>query len=127
MIYTSYFANVKSLPSEVIPIAICGGVPEWWCGLQYRKLAPKREFFNEWKSSGDNDYYVKCYYEQVLSHLDPAQVYKELYKFVEYTGSYTENIALLCYEKPEDFCHRHLVAEWFNKNGIVCKEWINNC
>lgn len=58
MIYTSYFANVKSLPSEVIPIAICGGVPEWWCGLQYRKLAPKREFFNEWKSSGDNDYYA---------------------------------------------------------------------
>lgn len=43
MIYTSYFANVKNLPSEVIPIAICGGVPEWWCGLQYRKLAPKRE------------------------------------------------------------------------------------
>ena len=127
MIYTSYFANVKSLPSEVIPIAICGVVPEWWCGLQYRKLAPKRDFFNEWKSSGDNDYYVKCYYEQVLSHLDPAQVYKELYKLVEYTGSYTENIALLCYEKPEDFCHRHLVAEWFNKNGIACKEWINNC
>lgn len=87
MIYTSYFANVKSLPSEVVPIAICGGVPEWWCGLQYRKLAPKREFFNEWKSSGDNDYYVKCYYEQVLSHLDPAQVYNELYKLVEYTGT----------------------------------------
>lgn len=43
MIYTSYFANVKSLPSEVIPIAICGGVPEWWCGLQYRKLPYLKE------------------------------------------------------------------------------------
>lgn len=127
MIYTSYFANVKSLPSEVIPITICGGVPEWWCGLRYKKLAPKRGFFNEWKNSGDNDYYIKCYYEQVLSHLDPAQVYRELNKLVEYTGSCADNIALLCYEKPKDFCHRHLVAEWFNKNGIVCKEWINNC
>lgn len=127
MIYTSYFANVKNLPSGIIPIAICGGVPGWWCGLQYKKLAPKQEFFNEWKNSGDNGYYIKCYYEQVLSHLDPAQVYRELNKFVEYTGSCADNIALLCYEKPEDFCHRHLVAEWFNKNGIVCKEWINNC
>ena len=127
MIYTSYFANVKNLPSGIIPIAICGGVPEWWCELQYKKLAPKQEFFNEWKNSGDNDYYIKCYYEQVLSHLDPAQVYRELNKLVEYTGSCADNIALLCYEKPKDFCHRHLVAEWFNKNGIVCKEWINNC
>ena len=23
------------------------------------------------------------------------------------------HIALICYEKPEDFCHRHIVAAWF--------------
>ena len=34
-----------------------------------------------------------------------------------------ENIALVCYEKPEDFCHRHLVANWFRENGIQIKEW----
>lgn len=56
MIYTSYFANVKNLPSGMIPIAICGGVPEWWCGLQYKKLAPKRGFFRITKySSGFKD------------------------------------------------------------------------
>ena len=27
-----------------------------------------------------------------------------------------------CYEKPSDFCHRHLVADWLNKNGVECKE-----
>jgi SAM-dependent methyltransferase len=32
-------------------------------------------------------------------------------------------IALICYEKPSDFCHRHLVADWLNENGIECKEW----
>ena len=32
-------------------------------------------------------------------------------------------IALICYEKPTDFCHRHLVADWLNKNGIECEEW----
>lgn len=57
MIYTSYFANVKSLPSEVIPIAICGGVPEWWCGLQYRKLAPKKELQNVYSTEVDKSEY----------------------------------------------------------------------
>lgn len=32
-------------------------------------------------------------------------------------------IALICYEKPSDFCHRHLVAEWLNQNGYKCEEW----
>ena len=25
------------------------------------------------------------------------------------------DIALVCYEKPGDFCHRHLVADWLNE------------
>ena len=33
-----------------------------------------------------------------------------------------KSIALICYEKPEDFCHRHLVAKWFSENGVNCKE-----
>lgn len=33
-----------------------------------------------------------------------------------------KDIALICYEKPTDFCHRHLVAEWLTTNGIKCDE-----
>lgn len=33
------------------------------------------------------------------------------------------HIALVCYEKPSDFCHRHLVAQWLSQNGFKCKEW----
>lgn len=25
------------------------------------------------------------------------------------------HVALLCYEKPKDFCHRHLFAAWLNR------------
>ena len=32
------------------------------------------------------------------------------------------DFALVCYEKPSDFCHRHLVADWLNKNGYDCEE-----
>ena len=30
----------------------------------------------------------------------------------------TDNICLICYKKSDNFCYRHLVADWFNKNGI---------
>ena len=33
------------------------------------------------------------------------------------------DIALVCYEKPEEFCHRHLVADWLRKYGHDIKEW----
>lgn len=37
MIYTTYFANVKNLPSDVVPISICLNAPDGWDGIQYKK------------------------------------------------------------------------------------------
>lgn len=137
MIYTSYFAKLKSLPEDVVPISICGKAPDWYKGLQYKKLAPKYDFFMKWKENHDNDYYIKCFNEQVLSSLDVYQTLDELYRLLSETertlieitncppwSNSHVNIALVCYEKPSDFCHRHLVSEWLNKNGIPCEEWL---
>lgn len=123
MLYTSYFAKLNKLPSNVIPISISAKAPEWYKGLQYKKLAPKYGFFMEWKKSHDNDYYIKCFNEQVLSGLDIFKVYDELYALADSAGLKQYDICLMCYEKPADFCHRHLVSDWFNKNGIACEEW----
>lgn len=123
MIYTSYFANIKKLPKNIIPISICGKAPDGYTGLQYKKLAPKYEFFIKWKDTHDNDYYIKCFNEQVLSHLNPQTVEDEL---LSYTSETQKDVCLICYERPEAFCHRHLVADWFNQNGIECKEWSYN-
>lgn len=123
--YTSYFANIKALPEGTTPVSICAKVPDWYTGLQYKKLAPKYEFFMEWKRNHDNAFYVKCYTEQVLSKLRQSDVVLELCELVKGSiGMYTD-IALICYEKPTDFCHRHLVAEWFRKYGYACTEWRN--
>ena len=132
MIYTSYFAKLKSLPENIIPISICGKAPDWYKGLQYKKLAPKYDFFMEWKKNHDNDYYIKCFNEQVLDKLNVDDVIKELDSLLidaatslDYTGDLmlVPQIVLVCYEKPGDFCHRHLVAGWLNENGFRCKEW----
>ena len=124
MIYISYFAKLKSLPENIIPISICGKAPDWYKGLQYKKLAPKYGFFMEWKKNHDNDYYIKCFSEQVLDKLNVLTVMRDLIDLVNSTEDHIgKEIALICYEKPSDFCHRHLVSKWLNSNGIKCKEW----
>lgn len=118
MIYTTYFAMLKHLPSNIVPISICGKSPSGYHGVQYRKLAPRYGFFQEWKMNHDDAYYVKCYKDQVLSHLCPRDVERELYQI-----SGNTDIALVCYEKPDSFCHRHIVSNWLNENGIESKEY----
>ena len=122
MIYTTYFAKLKSLPGNIIPIAICGKAPAGYHGPSYRALAPKYDFFMQWKSTGDNEYYIKCYNEQVLATLNPVRVVTDLYYQIGKTP-HSCDIALVCYEKPTDFCHRHLVAEWLRSNGYACEEY----
>lgn len=118
--YTGYYAQLKKyLADGLYPVSIAGKCPEWYHGAEYKKLAPKWSFFSEWKNGshkGDNDYYIKHFKEEVLDKLDPAQVIKELEGF---TGVSSDKIILLCYEKPGDFCHRHLVADWLNN---YCEE-----
>lgn len=113
--FTGYFAKLKDYQkADLTPISIAGKCPSWYHGAEYKKLAPVWSFFSEWKNGshkGDNEYYIKNFNELVLDKLDPAQVIKEL---EEFTGVSKDKIILLCYEKPSDFCHRHLVADWFN-------------
>ena len=66
----------------------------------------------EMKRKAEENYTIH-YYSEVLNVLDPHQVYEEL----------GENAVLLCWEKSGKFCHRHLVAEWFQKElGIEVNE-----
>lgn len=118
MIYTSYFAKLKYLPKDIVPISICGKCPEWYEGIQYKVLAPKYKFFMEWKKNKDNDYYIEHFQKEVLDTLEVETVINRLYELSE-----GKDICLLCYEKPNDFCHRHLVANWLKENKIECEEY----
>ena len=118
MIYTSYFAQLRNLPEDIIPISICGKAPDWYKGIQFKELAPKYDFFIKWKQTHDNNYYIEHFQKEVLDELNIGDILIELY-----TLSDDKDIALICYEKPTDFCHRHLVAKWFNENRVECEEW----
>lgn len=128
-LYTSYFANLKNLPQNILPISICGKAPEWYDGIQYKKLAPKYGFFQEWKKTQDNDYYISCFNEQVLAPISCCEVYEDLMNKKELAEIKNETkydgVALICYEAPEKFCHRHLVAKWFTDSGYEISEYRN--
>lgn len=115
--YTSYFGNLKNVPLDYTPIAICAKVPKGYKGLQYKKIAPSYNILMRYKADGDEEAYIRDYKEEILRELNPKQIYRELKNYAR-----TDKIVLLCYEKPEDFCHRHIVAEWFTNAGIETSE-----
>ena len=119
-IYTTYFANLRNLPEDIVPIAICGKAPKGWQGLSYPVLAPKKWWWLGWKENKheDQDYYRDMYKETVLDPLIPLSVYQDLEKM-----SGGKDVALVCYEKPDKFCHRHLVADWLSWSGTSVVEY----
>lgn len=117
MIYTSYFANMKNIPQGYKPVAICAKSPDWYTGPEYRKLAPSYDIFMQFKQSGDFNRFAQRYSTEILGKLKPNDVVQEIIRMAE-----GQNLVLLCYEKPSDPCHRHLVADWLTKAGMLTKE-----
>ena len=115
MIFTSYFGNFKNIKN---PVSICGKAPDFYKGPQYKKLAPKYSFFRDYKDGkiGEQEY-TELYREQVLNHLNANDVVKDIESFYP-----NDDVTLICYEKPGDFCHRHIVAEWLIENGFQSEE-----
>lgn len=108
--FTSSYKNFNTDLYSKCSISGDKGKMVGYDGNCYPKLAPKKEFWKKWHDNigkiseeENNKYYIEEYYKEVLSKLDPMEVYDEL----EFT-------TLLCYEEPTEFCHRHIVAEWIN-------------
>ena len=109
MIYTSSHKAWQSTVYETYSISGNRGKDEKYNGKYYKALAPLKEFWIEWHNNiekkteeENNRYYIREYWRQVLSKLDPREVYEEL-----------DNSVLLCYENSAQFCHRHIIAAWF--------------
>ncbi len=110
--YTSYFAKSKQLDSTNL-VSIASKTPTGFKGREYKILAPKYDWWIEWKTKGlSNKWYIDHYYSTVLNNLDPLKVYKDL----------GDDAILLCYERPEKFCHRHIVASWLREAGYLIEE-----
>lgn len=112
MIYTSYFANLKSVPEAIVRIGISRFPPKWYSGISYKKLAPTADMLK----MSISDYQPR--FDAILSALDPHKVAEEIELLAK-----GKDAALLCFEKPNEYCHRHLVRNWLNINGIFVEEF----
>lgn len=116
-IYTSYFGNVKKVEEAgIIPVSISLYPPIWRKWTQLRHFAPTKDIL--FNSSGQENY-TERFNKEILGKLDPNEM-KQLINII----SQGKDIALICFEKPGDFCHRHLVADWLTeKLGVEIEEF----
>lgn len=114
-IYTSYFSNMREITKRhIIPINIALWPPRFFKGKSLRYVAPSRSILKDTKSDEE---YIRRYRNEILSNLDIDRLLRDLEILSE-----GQDVALLCYEKPGDLCHRHLLAEYMNEHGYDVHE-----
>jgi len=88
----------------------------------YGALAPSWNLLQDYRNDNiDEDEYIERFKKQ-LAKLSPSVVHQDLSRL----AGDSEPI-LLCHCGTEDFCHRHLVAEWLEeKLGIKIPEEEEN-
>jgi len=114
-IYTSYFGNLRNL-RDYTPVAISRGVPQWYTGKVYQKVAPPYELLRQGIS---RDEYLGRYL-MMLDRIGFVDIWNDLTAIPKFQG---KPLVLLCYEslkKPGEWCHRTMLSEWMN--GFLGKE-----
>ncbi len=113
IIYTSHYAELDDVPS---PVAISVEIPKTFQGKVFAKLMPTRVLESTYKAGEINEEDYTQTYLRLLENrgLTPADVVQHL----------PFRCTLMCWEKPYQFCHRHVVAKWIHEGtGIIVKEY----
>lgn len=106
-IYTSYFGNAKKLASANITIiSIARFRPRFLSCVSLLEVAPSAFMV---KGDITREQYISLY-EDILKKLNIDEF---INKISVLSGG--RDVALCCYEKPDDFCHRHLLSKWIKE------------
>lgn len=115
-IFTSYFGNIRNI-KDMEFISIARYSPYWFKKFKCTcciKLAPSSTLLYKYKRLKiSKDEYTKIYIKQLQSTISNIET------LIEYFHNKQNNICLLCYEKPTDFCHRRILANWINSFNIL--------
>ena len=111
-IYTSYFANYKNIINS---IAISLYLPKWYRDKHFIQLSPSKSILYNYKNNIINEEeYEDLYIKLLVSRqLNPQKI----------ADMIPDNSVMLCYEKSDKFCHRHILGKWLSDNiNIEIKE-----
>jgi hypothetical protein len=125
VIYTSYFAFIPKLPADILKISISLFTPRWaQVDGHFSCLNPTEQLLREAKSGSiPAEKVMEKYCREILGKLSPMEVYEELIEMLNKSGKC--HLALLCYEKPGEICHRRFVAQWLEAgNSVSVPEYV---
>lgn len=136
MLYTSYFAMIKKFPPNLEPVSISLYPPKGYVGRQIKSLAPSKELLNDYKygdgSQAEKEaHYIKSYNNFLQRYVTGDWFKKGITQpgYFPATAdgkpiweSETNHVALCCFEKTGDFCHRNLLATHLRNEGIPIHE-----
>lgn len=124
ILYTSNYARIpqftKEFPNSQIIATSCW-VARWHKGKineQRLDIAPTWEMVEAIKNGEISEDEYALQYRRILANLNVNQLVESI----------PNEAFLLCFEKPTDFCHRHILAEWINDrtdDNVNVIEWNN--
>ena len=117
MIYTGYYSKIKEYAdSGLTLLSISRTKPEFAKScIDITQLFPSDKIlWDHKKGKIDEMEYTSKYLDQ-LNELGVDRIIKMIQIF-------GDNVVLLCWESPEKFCHRHILADYINKNSCVVIE-----
>ena len=114
MIYTGYYSKIKEyVDSGLTLLSISRTKPEFAKScIDIPQLFPSDKILWDYKKGKiDEMKYTSKYLDQ-LNELGVDRIIKMIQIF-------GDNVVLLCWESPEKFCHRHILADYINKNSNI--------
>lgn len=113
-IYTGYYGNWRKY-AGLCMVAISSDRPRTPMS-ECRELAPKSYMVQQFKSGTMSQTVYTARYLTLLAQCESYErIIRKLVEISEQNGG--KDLVLCCYEKPTEFCHRHLAAEWITRHG----------
>lgn len=139
--YTSYYSNFRNIPKDYLCIGISRFVPIEFKNSDYRNfiwasdnfLAPSESLLYDIKSDKiTQEEYSKRYIEELIKSVPIKTKYENLLDWIiafdseiSFHEANWKAVVFMCYEKPTDFCHRHILRKLLNNYYKIPIEEFN--
>lgn len=138
-LYTSCYSMMNKIPADFLMVGISRFIPKELRTTSISNflytpnniLAPSVDLLNDIKGERiTNDEYAKRYYKEIqdrmksLGYSSANEYFAKMVSALDQTNSDGFRATVfLCYEKPDEFCHRHLLSALMRKLGFDITEW----
>ena len=108
MIYTGYYSKVKDYKSSELTVVSISRTEPFPVDGKLTLLVPEESILWKYKNGEiDEMEYTSLYLDQ-LDRIGIRDILLGIHAF-------GDDIVLVCWEAPDKFCHRHILADYINK------------